>query len=109
MLLVMLGLGFFMDQVSIMMLTLPIFIPIVTIFGADPVWFGVMVLIVLEVGLCTPPFGLLLFVMQGVVPSENIKNIYKSVVPYLLIEISIVSLVFVFPGVVKFLPDYLLS
>jgi tripartite ATP-independent transporter DctM subunit len=109
MLLVMLGLGFFMDQVSIMMLTLPIFIPIVTILGADPVWFGVMVLIVLEVGLCTPPFGLLLFVMQGVVPSENIKNIYKSVVPYLLIEISIVSLVFVFPGVVKFLPDYLLS
>ncbi|SDZ92962.1 TRAP transporter large permease [Marinobacterium iners] len=109
MLLVMLVLGFFMDQVSIMMLTLPIFIPIVTILGADPVWFGVMTLIVLEVGLCTPPFGLLLFVMQGVVPTENIKNIYKAVIPYVAIEVGVIVLIFMYPSIVELLPSILLQ
>jgi len=105
----MLILGFFMDQVSIMMLTLPIFMPIIGIMHVDPVWFGVMVLIVLEMGLCTPPFGLLLFVMQAVVPDENIKNIYKAVLPYILIELLIVVLIFSFPVVVSFVPDYLMK
>lgn len=109
MLLVMLLLGFFMDQVSIMMLTLPIFIPIITILGVDTVWFGVMALIVLEVGLCTPPFGLLLFVMQAVVPGEKITNIYKSVLPYIFIEVAVIALIFIFPEVVTFVPKYLMG
>ncbi|RTE64502.1 TRAP transporter large permease [Amphritea opalescens] len=105
MLLVMLILGFFMDQVSIMMLTLPIFMPLINVIGVDPVWFGVMALIVLEVGLCTPPFGLLIFVMQGVVPTENIRNIYRAVIPYVLIEVAVIALIFFFPVVVSFVPD----
>lgn len=109
MLLVMLFLGFFMDQVSIMMLTLPIFIPIVMVLGADPVWFGVMTLIVLEVGLCTPPFGLLLFVMQGVVPTEKIKNIYKAVIPYVVIEVLVIAMIFIYPSIVSFLPEMLMN
>lgn len=109
MLAIMLVLGFFMDQVSIMMLTLPIFMPIIGIMGVDPVWFGVMVLIVLEVGLCTPPFGLLLFVMQAVVADENIKNIYRSVLPYIFIEVLVIVLIFVFPQVVSFVPDYFMG
>ena len=66
--LVLLVMGMFMDQLSIMMLTLPIFMPLVLHFQFDPVWFGVFMLIALEMSLVTPPFGLLLFVMLGVAP-----------------------------------------
>ena len=68
MLLILLFLGCFMDQVSMMMITIPLFMPIVQNLGFDPVWFGVLMLMVLEISLATPPFGLLLFVAKGASP-----------------------------------------
>lgn len=103
---ILVALGCFMDQVSMMMLTLPIFMPIVDAAGIDPLWFGVLVLIALEVSLTTPPFGLLLFVMQGVVDrSLKITEIYRSVLPFLLLEFGVMALIVAFPGLVAFLPE----
>ena len=71
MFLVLILLGMFMDQLSIMMLTLPIFMPLAATYGFEPVWFGVIMLLALELSLATPPFGLLLFVMVGVSPARH--------------------------------------
>ena len=70
MMLILLFLGCFVDQVSMMLITLPFFMPLVQQLGLDPVWFGVMFLICMQLGLLTPPFGLLLFTMKGVAPPD---------------------------------------
>ena len=63
-------LGFFIDEVSMMMITLPFFMPLVQQMGVDPIWFGVLFLINMQIGLLSPPFGLLLFAMKGVAPAD---------------------------------------
>lgn len=99
-------LGCFMDQVSMMMLTLPIFMPIVHSIGVDPIWFGVLMLITLEISLTTPPFGLLLFLMQSVADRPiAMTTIYRSVLPFLILEFLILGIIFAFPGMVSWLPN----
>lgn len=99
-------LGCFMDQLSMMMLTLPIFMPIVASLGIDELWFGVLVLIVLEISLITPPFGLLLFVMQSVVGRQlKVTTIYGAVAPFILLEFIILGLMIVFPQMTSWLPS----
>lgn len=99
-------LGCFMDQVSMMMLTLPIFMPIVSTLGIDPVWFGVLMLIALEISLTTPPFGLLLFLMQSVADRPlAMTTIYKAVLPFLLLEFAVLALLLFLPGTVSWLPE----
>lgn len=106
MLAVLVFLGCFMDQLSMMMLTLPIFMPIVASLGIDELWFGVLVLIVLEISLITPPFGLLLFVMQGVVGRQlKVTTIYAAVAPFILLEFVILALMIVFPQMTSWLPS----
>lgn len=108
MLLVALLLGMFMDQISIMLITLPFFMPLVLQGGADPVWFGVMMLIALEIGLITPPFGLLLFIMQSVSPKEiRMQHILKSLTPFILIELAGLIVIFLFPVLALWLPGFL--
>lgn len=108
MLLVALLLGTLMDQVSIMMITLPIFMPLIHAAGIDPIWFGVMMLIALEIGLITPPFGLLLFIMQSVAPSGvTIRDIMLSIVPFILLELVALALIFAFPVIALWLPGFL--
>ncbi len=74
--LILLVLGCFMEQIAIMLITLPIFMPIIKAAGIDPIWFAVVCLINLEVALLTPPFGLLLFVMKGAAPSVKMQQVY---------------------------------
>ena len=105
MLLVALLLGMLMDQISIMLITLPFFMPLINLAGVDPIWFGVMMLIALEVGLITPPFGLLLFIMQSVAPEGvTMRQILSSITPYIGIEILGLVLVFAFPILALWLP-----
>jgi len=74
---VLLILGMFMEHISMMLLTVPIFFPLATSLGFDPVWFGLIMLLALEISFTTPPFGLLLFVMKGVAPSDTtMRDIY---------------------------------
>lgn len=101
---VLLILGAFMESVAIMMLTVPIFFPLADAYGINPIWLGVYMLVMLEAGLITPPFGLGLFVMQGVAgPSASIVSISKAVAPYLLCTLVLVALMLAWPQTVLFL------
>ncbi len=109
MLLVMFGvlllLGMFMEQISMMLLTVPIFFPLAASLGFDPVWFGLIMLLALEISFTTPPFGLLLFVMKGVAPPETtMRDIYLSAMPYIFCSLCVVALLIVFPPLALWLP-----
>jgi tripartite ATP-independent transporter DctM subunit len=100
--------GTFMDAISIMMICLPVFMPISHALGFDPVWFGILMLINLELGQITPPFGMLLFVMKGVAPPEvTIEEICWAAVPYILFDIIVMAMVIVWPQLALWLPNLL--
>lgn len=108
MMIVLLFLGIFVDQVSMMMITLPIFMPLIQKFGVDPVWFGVMFLICMQLGLLLPPHGLLLMTMKGVAPPEvTMAHIFRAVVPYVFMSLVMLALVFCVPGIALWLPKVL--
>jgi tripartite ATP-independent transporter DctM subunit len=108
MLLVLLFLGCFVDQVSMMLITLPFFMPLVQRYDIDPIWFGVLFLICMQLGLLTPPFGLLLFTMKGVAPPAITMNqIYLAATPYIAMSILILILIFLFPLIATWLPAVL--
>jgi tripartite ATP-independent transporter DctM subunit len=99
-------LGFFMETVAIMMITLPIFMPVIHTFGYNPIWYGIVMLIALETGLITPPFGVTLFVMKGVAPSEiTLSDIWRAVIPFVMIGLLCIALVLVMPFLVTIVPD----
>jgi tripartite ATP-independent transporter DctM subunit len=98
-------LGIFVDQVSMMMITLPIFMPIVQALNLDLVWFGVMFLICMQLGLLLPPHGLLLMTMKGVAPPEvTMMHIFRAVTPFVVMSILLLVLVFFVPVVATWLP-----
>lgn len=102
---VILLLGMFMDQLSMMLITLPIFIPIATTLHFDLVWFGLILLLAYEIGFTTPPFGLLLFVMLGVAPpGTTLGTVARAALPYILCTILLVVLIVLFPPLALWLP-----
>ena len=107
MMLILIFLGIFVDQVSMMLITLPIFMPVVQQLGIDLVWFGVMFLICMQLGLLLPPHGLLLMTMKGVVPPQvrMMSHIFRAVVPYIVLSVVMLALVFFVPAVALWLPD----
>jgi tripartite ATP-independent transporter DctM subunit len=99
--------GCFMDGVSIMMICLPVFMPISNALGFDPVWFGVLFLINIEMGQLTPPFGMLLFVMKGVAPKDiTMEQIIWASVPYMFFDVLIMAMIMVWPGIALWLPSF---
>lgn len=106
---VILVLGMFMEQVSIMLITLPIFMPMVRALGFNEIWFALIMLVNLEVAMESPPFGFLLFVMKGVVPSHiTMAVVYKSTLPFIIIDVSVILLMLFFPELVTWLPEHAL-
>jgi tripartite ATP-independent transporter DctM subunit len=106
MLLVVLIMGCFMETVAIMMITIPIYMPVVNAFGFNKIWFGVMMLIALETGLITPPFGVTLFVMKGVAPPDiTMSDIWRAVTPYVMIDILCIGLVLIMPFLATVVPS----
>ena len=105
MLVLLMFLGAFMDQVSMIMITIPFFIPMAEAQNIDLIWFGVLMLIVMEISFTTPPFGLLLYVMKGVAPPETtMKEVYLAALPFIALEIVILALLVVFPLLATGLP-----
>jgi TRAP-type mannitol/chloroaromatic compound transport system permease large subunit len=95
-----------MEQVAIMMVTIPIFMPIINAFEWNPVWFGLLYLVNMSVGMKSAPFGLCLFVMQGVVPREiSTMDIYRSVAPFILLDCIAITIFIFFPQIVTILPS----
>jgi len=108
MLAILLVLGCFVDQVSMMLITLPFFMPLVQHHQIDPIWFGVLFLICMQLGLLTPPFGLLLYTMKGVAPpSISMQHIYAAVLPYVLFGLLILAIILAFPPIATWLPSML--
>jgi len=108
MMLFLIFLGVFVDQVSMMLITLPIFMPVVQTLGVDLVWFGVMFLICMQLGLLLPPHGLLLMTMKGVAPPQvTMAHIFRGVVPYVAMSIVVLAFVFFVPAVAVWLPKLL--
>lgn len=108
MMLMLIFLGIFVDQVSMMMITLPIFMPIVTSLGIDPIWFGVMFLICMQLGLLLPPHGLLLMTMRGVAPpSVTMTHIFLAVGPYVVMSLILLMAVFFMPAIATWLPGWI--
>ncbi|MDF1855136.1 TRAP transporter large permease subunit [Pseudooceanicola sp.] len=98
--------GMVLDPVGIMLITLPVFLPVVKAAGFDPVWFGILFIIMMEVGYMTPPFGFNLFYLKGVSPAGvTMGDIYASVLPYVLVTLIGVLLIILFPGIALYLPN----
>ena len=98
-------LGCFMDQLSMMLLTAPIFFPLAKTLGFDLTWFGLIMLLALEIGYTTPPFGLLLFVMKGVAPpGTTMKDIYLAGMPFIACVLLLIGLIIIFPPLATWLP-----
>jgi tripartite ATP-independent transporter DctM subunit len=98
--------GCFMETVSIMMISLPVFMPICNVLGFDPIWFGVLMLINLEMGQMTPPFGMLLFVMQGVAPKDvTYGDIVQASAPYIFFDVLVMAMIIAWPPLALWLPS----
>ena len=108
MMLLLIFLGIFVDQVSMMLITLPVFMPIVQRLGIDLIWFGVLYLICMQLGLLLPPHGLLLMTMKGVAPKEvTMAHIFRAVVPYVAMSLVLLVIIIAFPAIATWLPNLL--
>ncbi|MGE5338452.1 MAG: TRAP transporter large permease [Gemmatimonadota bacterium] len=103
--LVLMVMGCFMEPLSIMMLTIPIFFPIIQALGLSPIWFGVIMLLNMEMATITPPFGLVLFVVKGVAPAgTTLTQVYRAALPFIVCETIVMALLIAFPPLVTTLP-----
>jgi tripartite ATP-independent transporter DctM subunit len=95
-------LGTFMESIAILMLTIPVFFPIIRMLGLDEIWFAVLLLLNVEIGQITPPFGMLLFVMKGVAGDISMREIYSAAFPFILMGIGALAILLLFPKLVLF-------
>ncbi|MDI6755167.1 MAG: TRAP transporter large permease [Thermodesulfobacteriota bacterium] len=102
-------LGMFMDAIGMMLLTLPLFFPIVVGLGYDPIWFGIIVIKCCEICLITPPVGLNVYVVRGVASDIPIEDIFRGIIPFFLMDILTVGLLIAFPQIVTFLPNTMIA
>jgi tripartite ATP-independent transporter DctM subunit len=106
MMLILLIMGTFMEQVSMMMITIPIYMPIIEGLHFDPIWFAILMLLNLEMAMSTPPFGILLFVMKGSSPEDTtMSDIIKSAAPFLACDLTVMIILIAFPSIVLLLPS----
>ena len=97
-------LGMILDSLAIILLTVPIIFPVMTQLGYDPIWFGILLVMVIEIGLITPPYGMNVFVLKSVSPDVSLGTIYRGVMPFVLTDFVRVLLIVLFPFLVLWLP-----
>ncbi|KJS30393.1 MAG: TRAP dicarboxylate transporter subunit DctM [Desulfatitalea sp. BRH_c12] len=102
-------LGCFMDPGGIIVICIPVFMPIIAQLGFDPIWFGIMFVINMELGYITPPFGFNLFYMKAMATPHgiNMQQIYRSVIPFVLLVVLLLALCMIFPDIILWLPSQL--
>ncbi len=98
--------GFFMDSMALVVVTIPIFFPVVRQLGFDPIWFGVIVVLVSEMGVITPPVGVNVFVIKGIAPDVPLETIFKGIFPFLVALIIVTIILVIFPQIATFLPSF---
>lgn len=105
MLMILLFLGLFIDQASIMMLTVPLFMPVIIQMKVDTVWFGILFMMCMQIGLLSPPFGLLLFTMKSVAPPDiTMSEIIRAAVPYMIFGLILTAIILFVPEIATWLP-----
>ena len=97
-------LGTFLDELALMMISIPIYMPVVKALAFDPVWFGLLMLLTLEIATISPPYGLALFVLKGVVPEASMGDVWKASIAYMVISTLVLAIIFVFPPLATWLP-----
>jgi C4-dicarboxylate transporter DctM subunit len=103
-------LGCLMDSLAMVLLTVPIFYPVMcgpTGLGFDPIWFGIMIVIVVEMGMITPPVGMNVFVIKGMAQDVPTYTIFKGILPFLYVDLFEIVLLTIFPIIVLWLPQSL--
>lgn len=98
-------LGTFLDEMSMILLTIPIFFPVVIELGFDPIWFGIVIVLVVEMGMISPPVGITMFVVKGIAPDISMATIFKGVLPFWVTTIIFAALLVAFPQMALFLPN----
>jgi C4-dicarboxylate transporter, DctM subunit len=102
-------LGCVMDSMSMILITVPIFYPLTQTLGFDPIWFGVVIVMVVEMGLITPPVGMVVFVIKGTIGDVPMFTIFKGLIPFLFADIFIVVMLVLFPQIALFLPSTMMG
>ncbi len=100
-------LGSVMEELSMILLTVPVFFPLVIQLGFDPHWFGVLIVMVVMIGMVSPPVGMNLFVLSSLLPEVSVKTVYKGVIPFLVALIASLLLLILFPSISLLLPQWL--
>ncbi|MEE2999490.1 MAG: TRAP transporter large permease [Pseudomonadota bacterium] len=104
-LLIYLIMGCALDSLAMILLTIPIFFPVIANLGFDPIWFGIIVVMVVELGLITPPVGMNVFIIKGMAPEVPLSKIYKGVLPFVIAQVVLIALIVFFPKIALWLPS----
>ena len=99
--------GFFMDSMALVVVTIPIFFSVVMKLGFDPIWFGVIIVLVAEMGVITPPVGVNVFVIKGIAPDIPLHIIFRGILPFLAALVIVTILLVIFPQIATFLPSFI--
>jgi len=102
-------LGCVLDAVAIILVTVPVFLPVVTAMGYDSVWYGILMVVVVEIGLITPPVGLNIFVMRAQLPDVPLTTLFAGIAPFLVADAVLIALLLLFPQIALWLPTLLFS
>jgi TRAP-type C4-dicarboxylate transport system permease large subunit len=97
--------GCFMDSLAMILLTVPIIFPLVTALGFDPIWFGVIIVLITEMGVITPPVGINVYVVSGIAKDVPLEVIFRGAFPFLFAILACVTLLMLFPNIALFLPN----
>lgn len=98
-------LGCLLDSLAMILLTIPIVFPIVSALGYDPVWFGIIIVMVVELGLITPPIGMNVFVIKGIAREVPLETIFRGVTPFIIAQVILILVLIAFPGIALWLPS----
>jgi TRAP-type C4-dicarboxylate transport system permease large subunit len=96
--------GCFLEGIGMVLITVPVFLPLVVQFGYDPAWFSIIVVIVVELGLIHPPVGMNLFVIQAQIPNIRLGAVYRGIIPFLIAPFALIVLLLIFPELALWLP-----
>ena len=100
--------GCFMDSLALVTLTIPVMFPVIGALGFDPIWFGVIIVLVAEMGVITPPVGINVYVIKGVAPDVPLEVIFRGILPFLGALIACVAILIAFPQIALFLPSFMM-
>jgi C4-dicarboxylate transporter, DctM subunit len=100
-------LGTAMEELSMILLTVPLFFPLIVHMGLDPVWFGILIVVVVEIGLISPPVGMNLFVLNTLLPQVPTRTIFRGVIPFCIVDCVRLAILTAFPIISTLLPSYM--